>query len=80
VCIGKHQMPLCAIVLAMGGNIRVGFEDNVYFHHGILAVSNAQFVERAVRMARELGREIASPEEARVMMGMRPVGPHPLSS
>jgi 3-keto-5-aminohexanoate cleavage enzyme len=71
VCIGKHQMPLCAMVLAMGGNIRVGFEDNVYYTHGVLAVSNAQFVERAVRLARELGREIATPEEARQMMGMR---------
>lgn len=71
VCIGKHQMPLCAMVLAMGGNIRMGFEDNVYYHHGVLAVSNAQFVERAVRMARELGREIATPAEARGMMQMR---------
>ena len=71
VCIGKHQMPLCAMVLAMGGNIRVGFEDNVYYHHGVLAVSNVQFVDRAVRMARELGREIATPDEARQMMQMR---------
>ena len=71
VCIGKHQMPLSTMVLAMGGNIRVGFEDNVYYQHGVLATSNAQFVERAVRMARELGREIATPEEARRMMQMR---------
>ena len=71
VCIGKHQMPLSTMVLAMGGNIRVGFEDNVYYHHGVLATSNAQFVERKVRMARELGREIATPEEARQMMQMR---------
>ena len=70
VCIGKHQMPLSTMVLAMGGNIRVGFEDNVYYEHGVLAVSNAQFVERAVRIARELGREIASPEESREMMQM----------
>ncbi|MBS0446326.1 MAG: 3-keto-5-aminohexanoate cleavage protein [Proteobacteria bacterium] len=70
VCIGKHQMPLCTMVLAMGGNIRAGFEDNVYYSHGVLAVSNVQFVERAVRLARELGREIASPEEARRMMEM----------
>ncbi len=68
VCIGKHQVPLSTMVLAMGGNIRVGFEDNVYYEHGVLAVSNAQMVERAVRIARELGREIATAEEAREMM------------
>lgn len=77
VCIGKHQMPLCTMVLAMGGNIRVGFEDNVYYEHGVLAVSNVQFVERAVRLARELGREIATPTEAREMMEMR-ASPQPL--
>lgn len=70
VCIGKYQVPLSMMVLAMGGNIRVGFEDNVYYEHGVLAVSNAQMVERAVRIARELGREIATPEEARQMMQM----------
>jgi 3-keto-5-aminohexanoate cleavage enzyme len=70
VCIGKHQLPLSTMVLAMGGNIRVGFEDNVYYSHGVLAVSNAQLVERAVRIARELGREIATPQEAREMMQM----------
>lgn len=70
VCIGKHQVPLSTMVLAMGGNIRVGFEDNVYYEHGVLADSNAQMVERAVRIARELGREIATPEEAREMMQM----------
>lgn len=70
VCIGKHQVPLSTMVLAMGGNIRVGFEDNVYYEHGILAVSNVQFVERAIRIARELGRDIATPEEAREMLQM----------
>ncbi|HEX6267881.1 MAG TPA: 3-keto-5-aminohexanoate cleavage protein [Burkholderiales bacterium] len=70
VCIGKHQLPLSTMVLAMGGNIRVGFEDNVYYSHGVLALNNAQLVERAVRIARELGREIATPEEARQMMQM----------
>jgi 3-keto-5-aminohexanoate cleavage enzyme len=70
VCIGKYQVPLSTIVLAMGGNIRVGLEDNVYYSQGVLAASNAQFVERAVRIARELGREIATPVEARAMMEM----------
>lgn len=72
VTIGKNQIPLSMMALAMGGNIRVGFEDNVYIEHGVLAVSNAQFVEKAVRIARELGREIATPEEARAMMEMHP--------
>lgn len=70
VTIGKNQTPLSMMALAMGANIRVGFEDNVYIDHGVLAKSNAQFVERAVRLARELGREVASPAEARAMMGM----------
>jgi 3-keto-5-aminohexanoate cleavage enzyme len=48
VSIGKHQLPLSTMVLAMGGNIRVGMEDNVYYSHGVLAVSNVQLVERAV--------------------------------
>lgn len=72
VTIGKHQIPLSMMALALGGNIRVGFEDNVYIEAGVLASSNAQFVEKAVRIARELGREIATPEEAREMMGMHP--------
>lgn len=70
VTIGKHQTPLSMIALAMGANIRVGFEDNVYIDQGVLAKNNAQFVERAVRLARELGREIATPAEARAMMGL----------
>lgn len=70
VTIGKHQTPLSMMALAMGANIRVGFEDNVYIDHGVLARNNAQFVERAVRLCRELGREIATPAEARAMMDM----------
>jgi len=72
VSIGKHQLPLSTMALSMGGAIRVGMEDNVYYSHGVLAVSNAQLVERAVRIARELGREIATPEEARQMLHMGP--------
>ena len=70
VSIGKHQLPLSTMAVAMGGNIRVGMEDNVYYGHGDLAQSNAQLVERAVRICHELGREVATPEEAREMMGM----------
>jgi 3-keto-5-aminohexanoate cleavage enzyme len=70
VSVGKHQLPLSTMAVAMGGNIRVGMEDNVYYSHGELAKSNAQLVERAVRICRELGREVATPEEARQMLGM----------
>tara|TARA_B100000029_G_scaffold304581_1_gene297468 strand:+ start:278 stop:562 length:285 start_codon:yes stop_codon:yes gene_type:complete len=70
VSIGKHQLPLSTMAVAMGGNIRVGMEDNVYYGHGELAESNAQLVERAVRICHELGREVATPEEAREMLGM----------
>jgi 3-keto-5-aminohexanoate cleavage enzyme len=56
--------------LLYGGNIRVGFEDNIYYRKGELATSNAQLVERIVKVARDLGYEIASPDEAREMMGI----------
>jgi 3-keto-5-aminohexanoate cleavage enzyme len=77
VSIGKYQLPLSTMALALGGNIRVGMEDNVYFSQGVLAVSNAQLVERAARIVRELGREIATPEEARKMMHLGPAPQRP---
>ena len=70
VSVGKHQLPLSTMAVAMGGNIRVGMEDNVYYGPGELAKSNAQLVERAARICRELGREVATPEEAREMLGI----------
>jgi 3-keto-5-aminohexanoate cleavage enzyme len=57
--------------LAMGLNIRVGMEDNVRFNRDELVRDNAQLVERAVRIARDLGREPASAEEARAVIGTR---------
>ena len=69
---------LSTMAVAMGGNIRVGLEDNVYYHHGVLAQSNVQLVERAARIVRELGREVATPEEAREMLHM-PASPQPRS-
>jgi len=56
--------------LILGGNIRVGFEDNIYYRRGELAKSNGQLVERIVKVARDLGYEIATPDEAREMMGI----------
>ncbi|HKC23117.1 MAG TPA: 3-keto-5-aminohexanoate cleavage protein [Thermoanaerobaculia bacterium] len=68
--IGRHQTPMAALAIAMGGHVRVGFEDNVFYRKGELAASNAQLVERVVRIAREVGREPATIEEARTMLGV----------
>ncbi len=63
--IGKGHLPMSMMALIMGGHIRVGMEDNIYYSKGVLAKTNAQFVERIVRIAGEYGREVASPDEAR---------------
>lgn len=68
--IGRYELPLAVHAIAMGGHVRVGFEDNIYYKKGELAKSNAQLVERIVRIARELGREIATPDEAREILGI----------
>jgi 3-keto-5-aminohexanoate cleavage enzyme len=56
---------MAMIGMAMGGHVRVGLEDNIYFSKGMLAKSNAELVERVVRIAKEFGRDIANPQEAR---------------
>ena len=66
--IGKGHLPMSLMALAMGGHIRVGMEDNIYYSRGVLAESNAQFVERVVRISKEYGREIATPAEARKLL------------
>lgn len=68
--IGRHQLPLAVAAIILGGHVRVGFEDNIYYTKGVLAESNAQLVERIVRIAGELGREIATPAEARAILGL----------
>ena len=68
---GKHQMPIAAAALAMGGNVRVGLEDNLYIRPHQLAESNAQQVKAAVTMAEIMGREIATPAEARQILGLK---------
>jgi 3-keto-5-aminohexanoate cleavage enzyme len=62
---------MAAIAMAMGGHIRVGFEDNIYLRYGELATSNAKLVEKVVNVARELDRPIASPDDAREMLGLK---------
>jgi 3-keto-5-aminohexanoate cleavage enzyme len=69
--IGRHQLSLGAMSIITGGNVRVGFEDNIYYSRGVPAQSNAQLTARIVRLAKELGREPASPDEARRMLGIR---------
>ena len=66
--IGKEHLPISMMALAMGGHIRVGLEDNIYFSRGVLAQTNAVFVERIVRISKEYGREIAAPDEARAIL------------
>ncbi len=60
-----NQLPMNVTGMMMGGNVRVGFEDNIYLHKGVKAKNNAEFVERIVRLAKEFGREVASPKETR---------------
>jgi len=62
---GLNEFPMITAAMIMGGNVRVGFEDNIYLSKGVFAKSNAELVEKAIRIARELDREIASPDEAR---------------
>ncbi|MEE8354427.1 MAG: 3-keto-5-aminohexanoate cleavage protein, partial [Candidatus Bathyarchaeia archaeon] len=62
--------PMSMFALAMGGHIRVGMEDNIYYNRGELAKKNSQFVERIVRIAEEYGREVATPAEAREILGI----------
>jgi 3-keto-5-aminohexanoate cleavage enzyme len=68
--IGRHQLPMATLAIVLGGHVRVGFEDNIYYRKGELATSNAQLVERVVRIARELDRPIATPDEARRVLGI----------
>ncbi len=68
--VGPLQLPINTLSLIMGGHIRVGLEDNIYYKKGELAESNAQQVERAVRIVNELNREVATPAQAREMLGI----------
>ena len=67
---GRSAFTLAAPAIVMGGNVRVGFEDNLYLSRGVKARSNGELVEKVVRLSRELGREIASPAEARAILGL----------
>jgi len=68
---GRQQMNMCTQALLLGGNVRVGLEDNLYLEKGRMAKSNAEQVAKIARIARELGREPASPDEAREILGLK---------
>jgi 3-keto-5-aminohexanoate cleavage enzyme len=67
---GPHQLPLTTMGAIMGGHVRVGMEDNLYFEQGQQVQSNAQLVERSVDIIHRLGRELATPDEARSILGI----------
>ena len=69
--IGRHAFTLAAPTIVMGGNVRVGFEDNLYLERGVLAKSNGELVDKVVRMAKLLGRSVATSDEAREILGLK---------
>lgn len=71
--IGKNAWNIAAATIAMGGHVRVGFEDNLYLEKGVLAESNGQMVAKVVELAKLLGREVATPAEAREILSLKPL-------
>ncbi len=69
--VGRYEFTLAAAAIIDGGHVRVGLEDNIYISKGVLAKSNGELVEKVVRLAKEFGREIANPAEARVILGLK---------
>jgi 3-keto-5-aminohexanoate cleavage enzyme len=70
--VGARQLPVTTHAILMGGHVRVGFEDNLYLSRGVLADSNARFVERTVELAKILQREVATCDDARQILGIKP--------
>jgi uncharacterized protein (DUF849 family) len=68
--IGRAQLPLSLAALALGGNARVGFEDNLYIERGRLAASNAEFVSRMAQLVHAAGRDLATPDDVRERLGV----------
>jgi 3-keto-5-aminohexanoate cleavage enzyme len=73
VCaVGLNEFTMGAMAILMGGHVRVGFEDNIYLSKGVRAKSNAELVEKVVRLAKELDREIATPDDVRRILHLPP--------
>ena len=70
--IGRHAFTMAAVAIVMGGNVRVGFEDNLNLAKGVPAKSNGELVAKVVRLANELGRPVADSTEARRILGLNP--------
>lgn len=68
--IGKKHVPILLSAIAMGGHVRVGLEDNLYFKAGVLA-TNSQLVTRAANLIKEAGYEVATPDDARIILNLR---------
>ena len=69
--VGHSALEMLYGAVALGGHIRVGMEDNVMYSKGVLVERNSQFVERAVRVIKEYGREVATPDEAREILSLK---------
>jgi 3-keto-5-aminohexanoate cleavage enzyme len=70
--VGRAQLPMITMGILLGGNVRVGFEDNIHLGKGVLAKSNAQFVEMAANLVNHLQKEVATPNEVRGILGIQP--------
>jgi len=68
---GRFEMEMGTLAVIMGGHVRVGMEDNIYLEHGVLAKSNSELVAKIARISKELGREIATPDEAREILSIK---------
>jgi len=68
--IGRWHIPTSMVAMVTGGHIRAGFEDNIFYHKGVVADSNAQLIARLARIAKEIGRPIATPEQAREILAL----------
>jgi uncharacterized protein (DUF849 family) len=71
---GRHQMPLAVMAAGMGGHVRVGLEDSLFIERGVLATSNAQQVTKIRTLVEGLGRQVATPDEARALLGLKGAG------
>jgi uncharacterized protein (DUF849 family) len=69
--VGKAELPMITMGVLLGGNVRVGLEDNLYLRRGVLARSNAELVEMAVGLIHHLQKDVATPADARATLGIR---------
>jgi 3-keto-5-aminohexanoate cleavage enzyme len=66
--VGLGEFPMATMAILMGGHVRVGFEDNIYLSKGMRGKSNAHLVEKVVRLVKELDREVATPDDVRMIL------------